>query len=414
MKSIIGFSCLDKRPFLASILPYLKWMIVLLCFGVMPFSHAFDLAGLFGFGGDSGSGKVAKLTYRLHDGFTTTSIAWSPTSQLVATAGMNSKIVHIWDIDQQKIIKKINLPPNALPPLNFRALTWSPDGRYLVICIGGPVLILDTSNWEPLNYSSVSGKVGCTFAAFSSDSAQLALRAQDLNILSTFDWHVIKKFKQDARLDKDANGKRFIESSWDFNKNPDSMSFVPNAHILAIGGGHYETDNIKNKQCPLNSTTNTTDYTTNTSGRVWFLYSESQKFDDGIVVYCNPTGGGVSVLAFHPNGKSFATSTNSGKNAYTDSVRVVNRENGKVEGQNFDKLITERPSSITYTPNGKFLLVGIGGIDKEPIYIIDANALQLVDTLHSPSGTTDLAVNSNSTMFASAIGSGFYIWKFVR
>jgi hypothetical protein len=125
----------------------------------------------------------------------------------------------------------------------------------------------------------------------------------------------------------------------------------------------------------------------------------------------------VDLLAFHPDGKRLATNTGTGTGAagmeVTDSVHIINFPNGQLLSKPFDGVGDRYPRSIIYTPNGRYLLAGEQTyLTKAALYIVDAEAKKIIDTLHADTAILDLAVHPQSTFFAAAAGTGVTVWKF--
>src|SRR5574337_254724 len=235
--------------------------------------------------------------------------------------------------------------------------------------------------------------------------------ADDLVAFSTSDWHVIRRLKGVL-----VEGNKFsaIPNPWQGNLLLHDMAYVPGTHTLVFGGGQYEknTDACGPVAYPY------TPY----AGRVWILKSGATALSvaDSFVAYCPPKGGDVQFLAFSPDGQQIATVTGI-RAAKPGSEPVANTKilsfpNGRLIATPILNAKTNVPTGLVYTGDGRYLLVGDGGIaDKEhAVFIVDAQTMQLLDTVHAPPAIGDIAVAPDSTMFAVATGTGVTVWKFVH
>lgn len=370
------------------------------------------LSELLGMDGDSGSGKVAHLEFHLDDGNSgTTSVVWSPDGRFIATSGIQSMYLHIWDVAQRKLVKNIEMP-NGRGGL-YHAMAWSPDGRYFAICGSheSSLRVFSAKGWSVAKDFGNADALGCQKPAFSSDSSELTVWADDLVAFSTSDWHVIRRLKGVL-----VEGNKFsaIPNPWQGNLLLHDMAYVPGTHTLVFGGGQYEknTDACGPVAYPY------TPY----AGRVWILKSGATALSvaDSFVAYCPPKGGDVQFLAFSPDGQQIATVTGI-RAAKPGSEPVANTKilsfpNGRLIATPILNAKTNVPTGLVYTGDGRYLLVGDGGIaDKEhAVFIVDAQTMQLLDTVHAPPAIGDIAVAPDSTMFAVATGTGVTVWKFVH
>jgi len=309
------------------------------------FSHSLDLLGWFGKGGDSGSGQVAQVQFHLRDGFVPTTLVWSPDGRFIATTGSQTRNIHIWNVEQQKLVRDLLLPNP--PASDYRTMAWSPDSRYLVTCnsFESSLRIYDSSDWHVFKDFARS-EIGCRRPAFSSDGQELAIwGGHDLTILSTKDWTVIKKMELTESDGPNTPPKRDAVAL-----GPRTFAYVPGTHTLVFGAGQYE----QGESCAVGFQPST--------GRVWLLSPQETALSRSIVVYCSPKGADVDLLAFHPDGKRLATNTGTGTGAagmeVTDSVHIINFPNGKLLSKPFDGVGDRYPRNIIYTPNGRYLLAG--------------------------------------------------------
>ena len=70
---------------------------------------------------------------------------------------------------------------------------------------------------------------------------------------------------------------------------------------------------------------------------------------------------------------------------------------------------------MTYTPDGRFLLVAHGGIHVEHVvHILDTQSLRIVDTVRAGNTIYSEAVRQDSSQFAVSAGSGIDVWSLRR
>jgi WD40 repeat protein len=369
-----------------------------------------DLGGLFGSGGgDSGSGKVAKLEFRLRDGsFIPTSIAWSPDGKYIATSGTQTRLVHVWDVERRKLVKELELP---YPPAGlFHNMSWSPDGRYLATCNSSEasLRIFNTSDWSVAKDFGRKDAGACQKPAFSDDGEELTVWGHDLTTFAVKDWHVLRMLKGTTVL-KEGKFLKPQADGWDWKMRIRDMAYVPGTHTLAFGGGQYEKDT---KACgpvrePLEPY----------AGRVWILEAGEIALQRSFVVYCPPRGGDVQFLAFKPHGHQVVTSTGTGNGGTEESrevsIRILDWPDGRVLGAPLDKITDSQPRGLTYTADGRRLLVGQSGKGLSALYIVDEKTMQVLDAVHAEFAILDVAASPKEALFAAASGDGITVWKFI-
>lgn len=381
------------------------------------------LGDLFGPQGDSGTGKVAKLAFRLDDSsFVPTTVVWSPDGRFIATSGVLTRTIHIWDVAQRKLVKQMELP-NGPPPAMAHNLAWSPDGRWLAICNAyqTDLRIYATRDWSVARDFGVSEVMGCQKPVFSSDSQELTIWGGDLTTYATSDWHVIRRLKGVAWMNT-RSGYRYAQTpdAWDAQLLLHDMAYVPGTHTLVFGGGRQEpnTDACGPLPEPYKPY----------AGRVWILQPGEKALTPAhsLVVYCPLHAGDVDLLAFSPDGKELATVTGTRDTPAGETpegnAKVMSFPSGVVIGRPVAGIKASAPHALTFTPDGRYLLIDDGRayVDKKlnpdgiAVHIVDAHTLRLLDTVHASPFIYDIAASPDSTMFAVAAGHGVTVWKFVQ
>ena len=381
-------------------------------------------AGLFGRllhpQGDSGSGKVARLAFRLDDAsFEPFTVVWSPDGRFIATTGTTTRSIHIWDVAQRKLVKVLELPN---PPSPFtHDLAWSPDGRYLAACNAfatSPisVRIYSAKDWSVAkDLGNDDGAIGCIKPAYSSDGTELTVLGVDLITFATSDWRVIRRIKS-VQVKREFSN---IAKAW-YNQILElhDMAYVSGTHTLVLGGGEF----TKGTGICEPTTAPFSPY----AGLAYVVKHGDTALPPPFVVYCRPHGRDVSLLAVNPDGKTLATVTGASEKIGANGLDVITEpgNNTKVirlaDGRDVTPPLTwlsnNVPGGLAYTPDGRYLIMGEAGLyhNDHPVYIIDARTMHLLDTVHAPPDVVDLAVAPDSSGFAVATGTGVVVWTFVR
>jgi WD40 repeat protein len=368
-------------------------------------SWALDFGGLFGSGGDSGSGKVAHLEFRLKDGFAATSLVWSPDGKYIATSGTQTRLIHIWDVEQRKLVKEFELP--RPPASQFRNMAWSPDGAYLATCnsFEAQLLIYDTRTWRVIKEFGPAIAGACQKPVFSDDGSELTIWAYNLVTLSVNDWRVTRMLKGDSTY-QDGNIVRRHPDGWSSAKMIRDVAYVPGTHTLIFAGGRYEGDA---QDCASASQVYT--------GRIWTLQESELSLSRSFAIHCSHLGGDdVTQIAIHPSAKQVAavapTFVRSGPSE--PPVQIFDLQSGKQIAGVLDEQSAGFPSAVIYTGDARYLLVGQNNGEKPaPIYLIDPRSFHVLDAVHAPGRVMALAVHPRNTFFAAATTDGVTVWKFI-
>lgn len=366
---------------------------------------------------DSGTGKVARLAFRLDDrSFYPTKVTWSPDGRFIATDGATETTIHIWDVAQRKLIKVLQSDISGMGNQYSPNMAWSSDGRYLVACNDAfrspfSVRIYATKDWSVVkDLGPRDGVSGCITPAFSSDGQELTVWGRNLTTFATSDWHVIRQIKSVGLTRAFSN----VVKAW-YNRIIllYDMVYVPGTHTLVLGGGGL----TKGTGMCLDAAPSR--YAHN-AGLVYVVNPEDTALPPPHVVYCSPRGREVALLAVNPDGKTLTTVTGmmAGIAGPTTEnyTRVLRIADGKDVTPTLGWHSENAPGALVYTPDGRFLIMGEAGLvhTDHPVYIVDARTMQLLDTVHAPPDVLDIAVAPDSSGFAVATGTGVTVWTFVR
>ena len=186
------------------------------------------------------------------------------------------------------------------------------------------------------------------------------------------------------------------------------ISYVPGTHSLAMAG--YRSEKRKEGDpCAVPGIGEMP----SVSARIWFISPSDTGFSNSLSVSCSAPGAqSAEHIRFHPKKQQFAV------NAYiaTDGSRqiyILNYPDGNLLQTIYSKTIDGTLGVIRYTPDGKYLLIGI---DRPPsrhgqLDIVDADTGSIVDSIRVAFHNNEIAVNAQSTAFAVATGDGIKIWK---
>jgi WD40 repeat protein len=103
-----------------------------------------------------------------------TNIALSPDGEQLAVSA-DGRTVTVWDWRKARIVESLKLPDAANPSFNQNALTYSPDGHALILCVNGGVGDVVARSWSTSTWQHISDIVDrgsglCSGLVVSADS----------------------------------------------------------------------------------------------------------------------------------------------------------------------------------------------------------------------------------------------------
>jgi WD40 repeat protein len=376
-----------------------KWIVWALILGAVVLGLvALRVVTAGGFMDRGTSGKCAKFQFALHDTLYSSSVAWSPDGQYIATASNNdSQEIHIWDVSQRKIVRKWRIPFGTSPW--FHELAFSPDGKYLAACDGTGVLrVYQTGSWALAHvFSELHELGGCDHPVFSGDSKRIAMVSpRFLLVVSVPDWRVVKHLE--------------LDRGWGRGNLFNAVAYVPNTHTVLVSGGQHVTITLFGKKQE------------SWDGRVWFFEPVDQTPSKTIRVYrpygVRGGGGSVTVLSTSPDGRYLVTGAETGAgNASsgtltTESVHILRASDGSLVAEPLDGLLALKfPNSeaIAYTHDGRYIIVPHDGVDGW-IHVLDGRTFKVLDLVRSNAFTFDVAVNTVNDDIAVGTGKQVMVW----
>lgn len=343
--------------------------------------HADNPLDLLGWGRESG--KLAKYEFRLGDDFDVTSMAWSPDGRYIATTGIFTKSIHIWDVGKRKMAKELTV---EVPTASYHSLSWSPDSHYLAACGAASLHVYHSENWSEAFTRVRNEASGCERAVFSSDGTELALLARGMSRYSTADWHLLSEAQ--------------LRSAWALGAILSAIEYVPDSHTVVLGGSDWQV-------LSLDGTTQK-----RVLGATFLFEPGAAEPTRRLQVYraAGDQGGSgrLSVLAVSPNGSQLAAGTRTGagfgRYLSVEAVHILRLKDGVLLAAPLDGVSgLGAQQALAYTPDGRTLLVGYGNPGKA-INLIDTQTFRVIDTVHAHDVIYDLSVGPGGRQFAAATG----------
>jgi WD40 repeat protein len=302
-------------------------------------------------------------------------------------------------------VKELELPN---PPAGlFHNMSWSPDGRYLATCNSyeASLRIFNTKDWSVAKDFGREDAGACQKPAFSDDGEELTVWGRDLTTFAVKDWHVLRRLKGTTVL-KEGKFLKPQADGWDWKFRIRDMAYAPGSHHLVFAGGTYADET---HDCPPASRVYT--------ARIWVLQQTDSAIQRSLLVHCSSLGGDdATQLALHPTANRVAVivPTYVRNGPIEPPIRILDLQNGQALDTALDENSEGFPTSLTYTPDGRYLLVGQNnGNSPAPVYVIDSRSLRVIDAVHAPGRVLAIAAHPKSTSFAAAAIDGLTVWKFV-
>ena len=336
-------------------------------------------------------GKLARTAFVIRDSFPVTGLAWSGDGKYLASASTWSNLVHIWSVGDRKRVRELKLTAASS---GFHSLAWSTDGRYLAVCDGGAGLrVFQVTDWEePRKYDpAILG--GCLQPAFSSDGRQLAVLNSRVHVLDLATGRETKSY--DLGASEPGSGI-------------DAITFVPGTHTLILAGSAYVT--VRARMGDLDRA----------AGFVWILSEGSLTPNRKLQVYrpASVDGGASSIesVSVRKDARQFATGTRTGDGAGStiirQSVHILAFPSGDLLGAPLENLPFGAQQGLSYTADGRYLIVGHQDSATKAIHIIDTRKLQVVDQLSVSDAVSDVVADPSRAGFAAAFGQQIAAWTY--
>lgn len=367
-----------------------RMLIVIAGILLAPHAAAGPLDAL-GFGKPE-SGRIAKYSFTLHETFDPTSVVWSPDARYIATAATFDGVIHIWDVQSQKIVATLPGYGNAW----FHTVAWSPDGRFLATCAFGKLVVYEVGSKFAVKQFPAADQGECMRpVAFSPNGDRVAIASdlKSVSVVSTSNWKIIQ------RID--------LKRTWGPSVPAiDDLTYLPRSGDLLIAGSRYDYPTVMG---PAGA---------NASAMLWLLHPGNEQAYRGVLAY-DPTcvrGGAATVrrVAVSPGGEYIATATDTGGGAgacrVTQSVHVFRVGDWALVAKPLDGIPSGIAFGLTFTHSGRFL---VAGMQARPgtIQIIETHTFQVSDTIHTKDFVYDIASAPNSDRFAVATGREIEFWS---
>ena len=340
--------------------------------------------------------SIATETTRLieHD-FEVNSLAWSPDGQYLATTGILTKSVNIWDVEKRQMVRTLM---SWVPGHAFSGLAYSPNGQLLAGCQhskGIKVRVWDPTTGQVVHDADSYGPGSCETLAFSPDGKWLVVGyrgttvkdLQDLMSVVFFDtetWQVAKEWKIPGL-------------------HVERITFRPDGKELAVGGSRFAS--------PFSE------------GVVQLWDVDTGENVKETVVHAKTS---VESLAYSMDGRVVASGTSTGpgrrsldlktkqwfQQDNTQAIQLWNVPTGKVATLLSTDLKNETNiQALRYTADGKYLIAG--GWDSF-LRIWDAASYELLQTIKAPGLVHSVAVRPDSARLAASTGKIVTIWELER
>lgn len=345
--------------------------------------HFLDILGLGG-----SDGNITKIKYRLRENFLPTDVVWSEDGNYIATSGTPLDEIHIWDVKNNKIIKKLHAP---FPEGTNKQMVFTADGRYLAFCPGYreiPLVIYNITSGEIVKKFTGKDKIACYKIAISFDGKEIfTVGNRSISIINIENFSIINQFDIPNTLLYSIK-----DASW----------LTDNKNIIVGSDGNYEKIDGEERK-PVS--------------RLFKVNINSQKILNNVIAYGSPYFSDITTVATSPDGRLVATGTNSNvggeNNRIRSSVHFFDANNLNFLAAPMDGLIPTDGAihGLDFSSNGKYLIVSHLDDRTSSIHIFDTQSLKLIDTAHSSAGVRALAVQKHGNLFAVASAQHIIIFE---
>lgn len=351
--------------------------------------------------GGRGADEVQLESFNLHENFVPTSLAWSPDGKYIASTGTHTRLLHIWQLAERRVVKSFELPGPA--GLGFHNMAWSPNGRLLALCqpYTGSIQVFDTSDWTEIGPGREAA-LACEKVLFSDDGTELTAWGGDLVTWRIDGWREMRRLKGAVREGKQV---RLIEGGWSDGISVNDVAYVPGTKSLVIAGGQYERTG--STECDGQPGAYT--------ARLYLLDPSERQINRSTVVHCDLRGAMTYVehFALSPNDPiAVVVLPLQSTERVVDAIRL---DDGRLDRRVLSaNEAASHPSAVRFTPDGRYLVVG--GYEKSKpgsVVLIDTRTRQAVHRLSLPNPHfTELAVSPLSNALAAAAGDIISVWVF--
>ncbi|MEO7129535.1 MAG: hypothetical protein ABI040_11850 [Rhodoferax sp.] len=312
-------------------------------------------------------------------GFALDRLQFSPDGSVLASL-VDDKI-NLWDWKNRRVLRTLHVP--SADGIPMAPLSFSPDGRFLALCTVGEVHYTAVRVWNASTWQVAADIVdlrspGCSAVAFSADSRML-LRVNDLNVSSAPDDVLVYSTETWQKL-WGLHDKRI---------KAQTLAVSPASNLVAVGGFYWafspDGDYAKDKQV----------------SEVALLDLQQGKY---VKIISAATS--IQSMSWSPDGTRLAV-------LEVPGFEIFDMPSGqRVVQQN---LPYGAPTSIRYSPNGKYLVINsfIGPNGPKPgfgMQIWDGQASALLQT--NSVDTAGIAFSPDSRFLAAAVRGRIEIWQF--
>lgn len=318
------------------------------------------------------------------------SLDFSPDEKYLAVRSSNRKI-NIWDWQKKRVAQKLEIVKGANDGLTTEKLKYSPDGKWLVACHdkgdGGVVArVWQTDTWAIAHdIIDPNPGTGCNAVAFTPDGKSLIRileRITDLD-LDTFVVYSTETWLPVWGMPTSIYRTHTLDTS------PDGRFAAMGGEVRNIRFWPYKTPVPQFGNPPIPDTR-----------LIAIVDLESKKIVR--TFQSNAVMNRWSKLRWSPDGKIIVNAGNAG-------LQVFDAQSGQVL-VNIDPSIDGVNASLQFSPNGKYLIEGVGRSRRNGWgKIWDEQHSKLLQEI--PDNVTSIAISKDSKYLATGSNQKTIIWK---